>query len=120
MFNLLTKKEDLSTPLSIHTSSKETLTRRNKPEKSETINLIKNFFSHATLSATENPGGKKVKWIPEGTPNSPLHTSPRPEESKIAAKESMMGTEHFYEEILSKSNHSNHQNELHQVQLKDP
>ena len=31
-----------------------------------------------------------------------------------------MGTEHFYEEILSKSNHSNSQNELHQVQLKDP
>ena len=31
-----------------------------------------------------------------------------------------MGTEHFHEEILSKSNHSNPQNELHQVQLKDP
>ena len=74
----INKKDDSSRPLSIHTSSKETMTKRNKPEKSETSNLIKNFFSHATLSATENPGGKKVKWIPEGTPNSPLHTSPRP------------------------------------------
>ena len=72
------KNEEKSSPPSIHANSKETPTRRNKPVNSETTNLIKNFFSHATSSATENPGGKKVKWIPEATPNSPLHTSPRP------------------------------------------
>ena len=82
--------EEKSSPPSIQTNSKGTLPGRDKPEKSETTSLIKNFFSPATSSATENPGGKKVKWIPEGTPNSPLHTSPRPGLLRI-----------FYKSLLS-------------------